>query len=238
MKLTYRDKVLLTSLLVVLVWVAGIMLFIKPAFEDMNSASKTYADKNTEYQKKKEQVEKEADLKQKATEAFGEVSKLASNFYDTLSTDEVCEIVDTLLDKDNIENDSLTISAYSTVVLDKFGYTSTVVKTDFDETIESANPGSASDSSSAAPANTEVETAATVPNYTVSFGYKCRFEDLKAFLDKLTTNNEKSLVVTNCTITNVNEDEIEGNMTMNLMMLPRLPDFTLEAADNSSSAAE
>ena len=53
MKLTYRDKVLLTSLLVVLVWVAGIMLFIKPAFEDMNSASKTYADKNTEYQKKK-----------------------------------------------------------------------------------------------------------------------------------------------------------------------------------------
>lgn len=61
---------------------------------------------------------------------------------------------------------------------------------------------------------------------------------MKAFLDKLTTNNEKSLVVTNCTITNVNEDVIEGNMTMNLMMLPRLPDFTLEAADDSSSAAE
>ena len=55
------------------------------------------------------------------------------------------------------------------------------------------------------------------------FGYGLTIDDLKSFLDKLTTNNEKSLVVTNCTITDVNAADIEGTMTMNLMMLPKLP---------------
>lgn len=223
MKLTYRDKVLLISVLVVVVWAAGIMFFIKPAFEDMNSASTTYTDKVTEYEQKREQVESEVDLPQRVEEAYNDTSDIASKFYSTLSTDDVAETVDTLLDRDSIQNDSLTISAYSSVVLDRFGYTSTLLQTDIDRVVEGQTDTAATDAAAAAATDPEAVTAVTIPCYTVSFGFTCKFDDLKSFLDKLTTNNEKSLVVTNCTITDVNAADIEGTMTMNLMMLPKLP---------------
>ena len=38
MKLNYRDRILLTAVIVVLVWVAGVMLFIKPAIERMQDS--------------------------------------------------------------------------------------------------------------------------------------------------------------------------------------------------------
>lgn len=243
MKLTYRDKVLLISVLVVLVWAAGIMLFIKPAFGDMNSASTTYTDKVTEYEQKREQVESEVDLPQRVDEAYNDTSNIASKFYSTLSTDDVAETVDTLLDRDSIKNDSLTISPYSSVVLDRFGYTSTLLQTDIDLVVEGQT-----DTAVSAATDPEAVTAVTIPCYTVSFGFTCKFDDLKSFLDKLTTNNEKSLVVTNCTITDVNAADIEGTMTMNLMMLPKLPspdemlnvnaDSQTDTSASTESAAE
>ncbi|WP_124099838.1 hypothetical protein [Ruminococcus sp. Marseille-P6503] len=238
MKLTYRDKVILISVLVVAVWVAGFMLIIKPAFADMNSASKTHTEKVIEYENKKKQVADEENLRQQANQAYDDVSNIAGNFYGKLSTDDVAETIDTLLDVDNIKNDSLTISAYSSVALDKFSYSGTVLQTDIDIVLE----GQGDSSADAAAANTQVQesTAETIPCYTVSFGYTCEFEDLKSFLDKLTTNNEKSLVVTSCTITDVNADEIEGTMTMNLMMLPQIlsPEEMFEMEEAADSAAE
>lgn len=230
MKLNYRDKVLLISVLVILVWVAGVMLFIKPAFEDLNDANATYDSKVMELEDKKDQIKADEDLPERVTKAYDEVTTLAGNFYKKLTTDEVSETIDNLLDADNITNDSLSISSYSSVVLSTIVPQSTEVNTEIDN-IVSGNPAEGE----AAAAATE-DTSVTVPSYTVSFGFTCKFSDLKSFLDKLTTNNEKSLVVSNCTITDVNESEVQGTMSMVLMMMPQIQN-PLEA-DNADSAAD
>lgn len=38
MKLNYRDRIVLTAVIVILVWVAGVMLFIKPAIENLQDS--------------------------------------------------------------------------------------------------------------------------------------------------------------------------------------------------------
>lgn len=236
MKLNYRDKVLLISVLVILVWVAGVMLFIKPAFDDLNDANATYDSKVMELEDKKDQIKADEDLPERVTKAYDEVTTLAGNFYKKLTTDEVSETIDNLLDADNITNDSLSISSYSSVVLSTIVPQSTEVNTEIDNIVS----GNASDGDAAAAATTE-DTSVTVPSYTVSFGFTCKFSDLKSFLDKLTTNNEKSLVVANCTITDVNESEIQGTMSMVLMMMPEIQnpleaDKADKASDSSSDA--
>ena len=40
----------------------------------------------------------------------------------------------------------------------------------------------------------------------------------------LTTNNEKSMVIENVSIENVNESEISGSMTLNMYVLKKLAD--------------
>lgn len=238
MKLTYRDKVLLISVLVILVWVAGVMLFIKPAFDDLSAANKTYDSKVIDLNAKKDKIDKDKNLPQRVTDAFDEVSKLASNFYGKLSTDDVSEIIDKLLDADKITNDSLAISSYSSVVLDVVSNDKNVIETDIDKIVNGEAVDETTQKKNAAAANAQAEsTAVTVPCYTVSFGYTCEFKNLKSFLDKLTTNNEKSLVVTSCTITDVNAKEIEGQMTLVMMMMPQIENpIEADKADKANQA--
>lgn len=240
MKLTYRDKVMLTAVLVVLVWVAGVMLFIKPAFNDLSEANSTYDSKVVEFNKKKDQINEDADLPQRVKEAFEQVSNLASQFYPKLSSDEVSETIDTLLDNDKIENDSLTISSYTSVVLDVIKYDSQDILTDID-VIASGGKVETDDQKKKNQQQNKKEdvTAVSVPCYNVSFGFKCKLSDLKSFLDNLTTYDQKSLVVTSCQIEDVNEDEISGTMSMALMMMPEIENpIEADKADKADKSDE
>lgn len=238
MKLTYRDKVMLTSVLVILVWVIGVMLFIKPAYSDLKEANTTYDSKVVDLNKKKDQVKADADLPQRVKDAFEEVSTLAANFYPKLTSDEVSEQIDTLLDYDTIENDSLTISAYTSVVLEAYNYDSQQLMTDVDII---ANGGKVEKDPKKQQNTKEEEdpTAVTVPCYNISFGFKCELENLKTFLDNLNTYDQKSLVVTSCQIEDVNESEISGTMTMALMMMPEIQNpIEADKADKADKAAD
>ncbi len=240
MKLNYRDKVLLIAVLVILVWVAGIMLFIKPAFEDLDTAKKELNTKTVELDQKQKQVKDDEDLPNRVEKAYDEVTEIRSNFYSKLTTDEVSETIDNLLDTDNITNDSLTISAYSSVVLQAIVANTTEMQTPIDELAQRPLDGAATPTDTAADANADgtAVVSVTVPSYSVNFGFNCKLEDLQNFLDKLTTNTEKSLVVTNCNITDVNADNVEGTMQMVLMMMPELKNPLEEDADNDKAADE
>ena len=53
---------------------------------------------------------------------------------------------------------------------------------------------------------------------------KSSLSGFKNFADNLTTNNEKSMVIENVNIENVNESEISGSMTLNMYVLKKLAD--------------
>lgn len=232
MKLNYRDKMILIVVFVLLIIVAGFMLFIKPAIDECSQASSDLESAKVQLSELEDQVDKDKNLAAEIQTLYTSTSQVAANFYDYQveykATDKVRELFN--VDDVKIKNSNMTISSYGSTVLSPFTYESTATATDFDTKVDEYNNASTTDSS-AADANTDVnaadtnETAAqTIGYYSLNIQFKSSLSGFKNFADNLTTNNEKSMVIENVNIENVNESEISGTMTLNMYVLKKLAD--------------
>lgn len=232
MKLNYRDKMILIVVFVLLIIVAGFMLFIKPAIDECSQASSDLESAKVQLSELEDQVDKDKNLAAEIQTLYASTSQVAANFYDYQvaykATDKVRELFN--VDDVKIKNSNMTISSYGSTVLSPFAYESTATATDFDTKVDEYNNASTTDSS-AADANTDAnaadtnETAAqTIGYYSLNIQFKSSLSGFKNFADNLTTNNEKSMVIENVSIENVNESEISGSMTLNMYVLKKLAD--------------
>lgn len=232
MKLNYRDKMILIVVFVLLIIVAGFMLFIKPTIDECSQASSDLESAKVQLSELEDQVDKDKNLAAEIQTLYTSTSQVAANFYDYQvaykATDKVRELFN--VDDVKIKNSNMTISSYGSTVLSPFAYESTATATDFDTKVDEYNNASKTDSS-AADANTDEnaadtnETAAqTIGYYSLDIQFKSSLSGFKNFADNLTTNNEKSMVIQNVNIENVNESEISGTMTLNMYVLKKLAD--------------
>lgn len=232
MKLNYRDKMILIVVFVLLIIVAGFMLFIKPAIDECSQASSDLESAKVQLSELEDQVDKDKNLAAEIQTLYTSTSQVAANFYDYQvaykATDKVRELFN--VDDVKIKNSNMTISSYGSTVLSPFAYESTATATDFDTKVDEYNNASTTDSS-AADANTDAnaadtnETASqTIGYYSLNIQFKSSLSGFKNFADNLTTNNEKSMVIENVNIENVNESEISGSMTLNMYVLKKLAD--------------
>ena len=208
------------------------MLFIKPAIDECSQASSDLESAKVQLSELEDQVDKDKNLAAEIQTLYTSTSQVAANFYDYQvaykATDKVRELFN--VDDVKIKNSNMTISSYGSTVLSPFTYESTATATDFDTKVDEYNNASTTDSS-AADANTDVnaadtnETAAqTIGYYSLNIQFKSSLSGFKNFADNLTTNNEKSMVIENVNIENVNESEISGTMTLNMYVLKKLAD--------------
>lgn len=234
MKLNYRDKMILIVVFVLLIIVAGFMLFIKPAIDECSQASSDLESAKVQLSELEDQVDKDKNLAAEIQTLYTSTSQVAANFYDYQvaykATDKVRELFN--VDDVKIKNSNMTISSYGSTVLSPFAYESTATATDFDTKVDEYNNASTTDSS-AADANSDANAAAEDPNaaagqtigyYSLNIQFKSSLSGFKNFADNLTTNNEKSMVIQNVNIENVNESEISGTMTLNMYVLKKLAD--------------
>lgn len=234
MKLNYRDKMILIVVFVLLIIVAGFMLFIKPAIDECSQASSDLESAKVQLSELEDQVDKDKNLAAEIQTLYTSTSQVAANFYDYQvaykATDKVRELFN--VDDVKIKNSNMTISSYGSTVLSPFAYESTATATDFDTKVDEYNNASTADSS-AADANADANAAAEDPNaaagqtigyYSLNIQFKSSLSGFKNFADNLTTNNEKSMVIENVNIENVNESEISGSMTLNMYVLKKLAD--------------
>lgn len=234
MKLNYRDKMILIVVFVLLIIVAGFMLFIKPAIDECSQASSDLESAKVQLSELEDQVDKDKNLAAEIQTLYTSTSQVAANFYDYQvaykATDKVRELFN--VDDVKIKNSNMTISSYGSTVLSPFAYESTATATDFDTKVDEYNNASTTDSS-AADANADANAAAEDPNaaagqtigyYSLNIQFKSSLSGFKNFADNLTTNNEKSMVIENVNIDNVNESEISGSMTLNMYVLKKLAD--------------
>lgn len=234
MKLNYRDKMILIVVFVLLIIVAGFMLFIKPAIDECSQASSDLESAKVQLSELEDQVDKDKNLAAEIQTLYTSTSQVAANFYDYQvaykATDKVRELFN--VDDVKIKNSNMTISSYGSTVLSPFAYESTATATDFDIKVDEYNNASTTDSS-AADANADANAAAEDPNaaagqtigyYSLNIQFKSSLSGFKNFADNLTTNNEKSMVIENVSIENVNESEISGSMTLNMYVLKKLAD--------------
>lgn len=236
MKLNYRDKMILIVVFVLLIIVAGFMLFIKPAIDECSQASSDLESAKVQLSELEDQVDKDKNLAAEIQTLYTSTSQVAANFYDYQvaykASDKVRELFN--VDDVKIKNSNMTISSYGSTVLSPFAYESTATATDFDTKVDEYNNASKTDSS-AADANTDANTdanaadtnetaAQTIGYYSLNIQFKSSLSGFKNFADNLTTNNEKSMVIENVNIENVNESEISGSMTLNMYVLKKLAD--------------
>lgn len=234
MKLNYRDKMILIVVFVLLIIVAGFMLFIKPAIDECSQASSDLESAKVQLSELEDQVDKDKNLAAEIQTLYTSTSQVAANFYDYQvaykATDKVRELFN--VDDVKIKNSNMTISSYGSTVLSPFAYESTATATDFDTKVDEYNNASTTDSS-ATDANADANAAAEDPNaaagqtigyYSLNIQFKSSLSGFKNFADNLTTNNEKSMVIENVNIENVNESEISGSMTLNMYVLKKLAD--------------
>lgn len=224
MKLNYRDKMILIVVFVLLIIVAGFMLFIKPAIDECSQASSDLESAKVQLSELEDQVDKDKNLAAEIQTLYTSTSQVAANFYDYQvaykATDKVRELFN--VDDVKIKNSNMTISSYGSTVLSPFAYESTATATDFDTKVDEYNNASTTDSSAAEDPNAAA--GQTIGYYSLNIQFKSSLSGFKNFADNLTTNNEKSMVIENVNIENVNESEISGSMTLNMYVLKKLAD--------------
>ena len=231
MKLNYRDKLILIVVFVLLIVVAGFMLFVKPAIDDCSQASSDLESAKVQLSDLQDQVDKDKNLAAEIQSLYTSTSQVAANFYDYQAsykaTDKVRELF--AVDDVNIKNSNMTISAYGSAVLQPYTHTSTAAYTDFDTKVDEYNNAGSTDSAAAdaTAENTDANAAPaaqTIGYYSLDIQFTSSLSGFKNFADNLTTNNEKSMVIKNVSIENVNESEISGSMTLNMYVLKKLAD--------------
>ena len=197
MKLNYRDKMILIVVFVLLIIVAGFMLFIKPAIDECSQASSDLESAKVQLSELEDQVDKDKNLAAEIQTLYTSTSQVAANFYDYQvaykATDKVRELFN--VDDVKIKNSNMTISSYGSTVLSPFAYESTATATDFDTKVDEYNNASKTDSS-AADANTDANTdanaadtnetaAQTIGYYSLNIQFKSSLSGFKNLLPKL-----------------------------------------------------
>lgn len=231
MKLNYRDKILLTVVIVILVWVAGIMLFIKPAISDVSDASAKLDTQKATLSDLQAQIDADKDLDTRIDTAYSEVTQLSNNFYSYQQTQEATQVVDDLLKTDNIVNEDMTISSYSTMVLKAYAFDVQSATTEMDTKVDdyvngtTENTDEAADGTTSAAVNANAGNGQSIGAYTISFSFTGTLDDVKNFCTKLKSNPEKTLVIDECSF-KFKEDsttEVEGSMSLSMIVLKKLP---------------
>ena len=223
MKLNYRDKMILIVVFVLLIIVAGFMLFIKPAIDECSQASSDLESAKVQLSELEDQVDKDKNLAAEIQTLYTSTSQVAANFYDYQvaykATDKVRELFN--VDDVKIKNSNMTISSYGSTVLSPFAYDTKVDEYNNASTIDSSAADANTDENAA---DTNETAAQTIGYYSLDIQFKSSLSGFKNFADNLTTNNEKSMVIENVSIENVNESEISGSMTLNMYVLKKLAD--------------
>lgn len=227
MKLNQRDKILLIVVLVVLVWVAGIMLFIKPAIQDVSSASKTLDEKEMELDKLNAQIKADENLPQETQTAYDKAKETADVFYDKMAQYDAMHIVEGLLEdeaddgKNPIDNLNLYITEMTTATLERYVYEPNASSTLIDNIIDGSynSEDVAQQAQTVGVSITDID----VNMYAMTFDFECTKASLIKFINVLQTRAQKSLVISELEIKDMgaNEDdtELNGTMTLSFMMI-------------------
>ena len=228
MKLNYRDRIILTGLIVVLVWVAGIMLFIKPAIERLQNSQSALDTAKATRSDLQDKVEADKDLPERIVTAYKEVTKMTEDFYDAQETKDVIRMVNELLDADEITDLSMTTSDYDSYTLNPYAYVHTTVSIEIDQQVEqykNQDPITAETATAATPADPNavatnpvknekgelIPVPATIGCYRINFEFEGKLEDVEKFCEKLqTSNDQKTMVVENLTYTFGKEKNEDG----------------------------
>lgn len=218
MKLTNRDKFILTAVIVVVILILGSVFFIKPKIAEVNSAKATLA----EMEQKKVDTEAKLNtlegLKDQLTELAKNVDELQVNFFDEMQPYETDQHVREILDKAPVKIMSVTMSMPAPEGIAPYlVYPSNVVA--YDLKINSYFDGNVPQEVMDAYKGVQREkpAAKNVALTTYAVSYRGDINKLLKALDQIETD-EKTIFVTSCSGGALKEGQ-EGEGQINIYVI-------------------
>ncbi len=205
-KISYRDKIILLTVLVIAIFVCGFFFLIKPKNEELKSNQATYNTKKSQLDKLEKQVDQIYEVQEHIVLTHDEAIKQAETFSEIRETDELDEYVESnLLNLGFIEEkgeqaglevsnaisytnpgtSSLTFYYYTPSTLTYPIYTAADLNGEFKSECEDALKKSTAISA---------RVAQTVVSSTVNLAYKGTEAEVIEFLDLIADSDEKVLL--------------------------------------------
>ena len=225
MNLNAREKLVLVFVLVVVIWIAGILTFIKPAIDDVKAAQSTLDDKKVELAEKLQRIEDDKNLEQDIRVAYDKAVESGKIFYPRMVQHDAATEMQNLLDidgdeKQDIHNDMMSVTPMITGGLSRYIFYPTDVKTKIDYIVAQM------DVPTTEQATVPSETSLT--SYTFSTHFIATKEDVQTFMENLLNNEKKTMVIKSFTVGDVKENkentEWDCNMELSMYMIPQLRD--------------
>lgn len=225
MNLNAREKLVLVFVLVVVIWIAGIIAFIKPAIDDVKSAQSVLDDKKVELAEKLQRIEDDKNLEQDIRVAYDKAVESGKIFYPRMVQHDAATEMQRLLDidgdeKQDIHNDMMSVTPMTTGGLSRYIFYPTNVKTKIDYIVAQMDVPSTEEAT--------VPSEISLTSYTFSTHFKAAKEDIQTFMENLLENEKKTMIITSFSVTDVgkNDEKTEWDCSMNLSMymIPQLRD--------------
>ena len=229
MKLTQRDKMLLTIVVLIIVWALGIVFFIKPKIDEVSSKNTALKDVQTQLEKAERDVEAAKTIKDDCNVALKAAQDGAKNFFDVPKAYEAERYLANVLagsdsGEGRVEITSLSIQGPTAVALSIYNPAQ-------QESLKVPINDAANISGSGETEEVVINSAMgeTLGCYTYTVSFKATRKNLMSFLTNVkATEQGSSLVVTSLSINDNTVDkedetvELEGSMSFTLYFVEKL----------------
>ena len=196
MKLSKTERTILTVFLVIVILVAGTLMFIWPAFQKIDVSKRNLESAKAERENVYVTLQREETIDDEVKQAYDDAKDYEGNFYKDLQTQEADVIVRKILEDAKMSTDSLSISDLTTSTLALSDFTEIEVTYPLKEYSKSLSSVSGEEEVQYDEDGNVIMTpemkyaelaqySQVVGAISVNFMVEGRLDDLKAFLDRI-----------------------------------------------------
>lgn len=231
-KLSYRDRIIVLVVLVILIIVVGVMLLIKPKFEDISAAEGELSTVQAQWDELDGKIKQVDSIKERVQKKYNESVEIGSLFVDIKRAYTLERFIQEYIDKNGIYiNTNASFSDPSIVELTPYTLESETLDYPIGQSANlSSDETSESENTSGESEETEVENQ-SLPCGTITIDYNATRAGLMQFMQDIKDSGKsieiKSISINNNTYNTFPEAVLSGDMTINVYYAQMISDVDI-----------
>lgn len=229
-KLSYRDRIIVLVVLVILIIVAGVMLLIKPKFEDISTAKSELSSAQAQWDELNGKIKQVDAIKERVQKKYDESVQIGSLFVDIKRAYTLERFIQEYIDKNGIYiNTNASFTDPSIVELKPYSLETESLEYSIGQSAN-LNDTSETENSSDSSQETEEENQ-SLPCGTITIDYNATRAGLMQFMQDI-KDSGKSIEIKSLTINNnsynTNPDAVlSGDITINVYYAQMISDVDI-----------
>lgn len=234
-KISYRDRVILLVVMIILIVIAGVMLLIKPKFEDISAAESELSTKQAEWDELDSKIQQVDAIKERVQKKYDESVQIGSLFVDIKRPYTLERFIKEYIDKNGIYiNTTATFSDASIVELTPYTLQEQSLEYSIGNSANLTQDDSAeTENSSDNTQQAEVENQ-SLPCGTITIDYNATRAGLMQFMQDIKDSGKsieiKSITIDNNTYNTSPDSVLSGDITINVYYAQMISDVDIGAA--------